>query len=319
MTVDKFFKFYKKYGLFVVFAVLFLLFACIADGFLNSRNLINILKQASVYGIMCVGVTIVMVSGGMDMSVGGQIACSGLVMASLMKMGIHPVIAVLAGIISCVVIGYINGLFIATFNCAPLVITLCLMLILNGTAVVATSGIPIYDFPKGFYYVGQGFIGEVFPFSIIIWLAAILIGYFLLNKSYFGRELYAIGGNREAARLAGINVVKVRVLSYVVNSAFIGIGSWVLLSKTGSASPTAGANYQFDCLTACMLGGVTFGGGSGNVLTTALGVLIIAMIGNGLLLLGFDGNFQQIIKGIILLATLTLDAYQKIRKAKTEA
>lgn len=317
MTADKFFKFYKKYGLFVVFVILFVMFAFIADGFLNTRNLINILKQASVYGIMCVGVTIVMVSGGMDMSVGGQIACSGLAMAALMKLGVHPVAAVLAGILVCAAIGGINGLFIATFNCAPMVITLCLMLILNGTAVVTTSGIPIYDFPKGFYYVGQGFIGGIFPFSIIIWVLAIAVGYFLLNKSYFGRELYAIGGNREAARLAGVNVVRTRILSYVINSAFIGIGSWVLLSKTGSASPTAGANYQFDCLTACMLGGVTFGGGSGNVLTTALGVLIISMIGNGLLLLGLDGNFQQIIKGAILLLTLTMDAYQKIRKSKT--
>ncbi len=317
MTADKFFKFYKKYGLFVVFVILFVLFSCIADGFLYTKNLLNILKQASIYGIMCVGVTIVMVSGGMDMSVGGQIACSGLIMAALMKMGISPVIAVLVGIMTCAVIGSINGLFIATFNCAPIVITLCLMLMLNGAAVVATSGIPIYDFPSGFYFVGQGFIADVFPFSIIIWALAVAVGYFLLNKSYFGRELYAIGGNREAARLAGINVVRTRILSYIINSTFIGIGSWVLLSKTGSASPTAGSNYQFDCLTACMLGGVTFGGGSGNVLTTALGVLIISMISNGLLLLGLDGNFQQIIKGAILLLTLTIDAYQKIRKSKT--
>ena len=317
MTVDKFFKFYKKCGLFVVFVVLFVLFACIADGFLNTKNLINILKQASVYGVMCVGVTIVMVSGGMDMSVGGQIACSGLVIASLMKAGVHPIFAVLAGVAFACIIGAVNGSFIAVFNCAPMVITLCLMLILNGAAVVATSGVPIYDFPEGFYYVGQGFIGDVFPFSIVIWALAIAIGYFLLNKSYFGRKLYAIGGNREAARLAGINVIATRILSYMINSVFIGIGAWVLLSKTGSASPTAGANYQFDCLTACMLGGVTFGGGSGNVLTTALGVLIISMIGNGLLLMGLDGNYQQIVKGVILLLTLTIDAYQKIRKSNT--
>ena len=317
MTVDKFFKFYKKYGLFVVFVVLFVLFACIADGFLNTKNLINILKQASVYGVMCVGVTIVMVSGGMDMSVGGQIACSGLVIASLMKAGVHTIFAVLAGVAFACIIGAVNGSFIAIFNCAPMVITLCLMLILNGAAVVATSGVPIYDFPEGFYYVGQGFIGDVFPFSIVIWALAIAIGYFLLNKSYFGRKLYAIGGNREAARLAGINVIATRILSYMINSVFIGIGAWVLLSKTGSASPTAGANYQFDCLTACMLGGVTFGGGSGNVLTTALGVLIISMIGNGLLLMGLDGNYQQIVKGVILLLTLTIDAYQKIRKSNT--
>ncbi len=316
MAVDKFFKFYKKYGLFVVFAIIFVIFAIVAEGFLNPRNLINIFKQASIYGIMCVGVTIVMVSGGMDMSVGGQIACSGLVMASIMKLGVPSIIAILIGVAFCALVGLVNGGFIATFNTPPMVITLCLMLILNGAAVVATSGIPIYDFPESFYYIGQGFIGGWFPVSIIVFVIAVIFGYFLLNKSYFGRKLYAIGGNREAARLAGINIFRTRILSYVINSIFIGFGSWVLLSKTGSASPTAGANYQFDCLTACMLGGVTFGGGSGNVLTTALGVLIISMIGNGLLLMGYDGNFQSIIKGIILLLAMTMDAYQKIRQSK---
>ena len=315
MTADKFFKFYKKYGLIVVFLVIFAYFAVAARGFLNLRNVMNILNQASIYGIMCVGVTIVMVSGGMDMSVGGQIACSGLVTATMMKMAIPFPIAILGGVLCCVVVGAINGAFIATFNTPPMVITLCLMLILNGIAVVVTRGIPIYDFPKAFYFIGQGFIGGIFPVCIIVFAITVAVGYFLLNKSYFGRKLYAIGGNREAARLAGINIFRTRLLSYLICSAFIGIGSWVLLSKTGSASPTAGANYQFDCLTACMLGGVTFGGGSGNVLTTALGVLIISMIGNGLLLMGFDGNFQDVIKGIILLLAMTMDAYQKIRKA----
>jgi len=316
MNADKFFKFYKKWGLLLVFALLFAFFSITANGFLNTKNVLNILKQASIYGIMCVGVTIVMVSGGMDMSVGGQIATSGLLMATLMHQNVPMPFAILAGIAMCAAVGFINGSFIAIFNCAPIVITLCLMLILNGVAVVITRGIPIYDFPEPFYFVGQGFIGNVLPFSVIIFGLAVAVGYFLLNKSYFGRKLYAIGGNREAARLAGINIVKTRILSYVINSTFIGIGSWVLLSRAGSAAPTAGANYQFDCLTACMLGGVTLGGGSGNVLTTALGVLIISMIGNGLLLMGYDGNVQQIIKGIILLAALTMDAYQKIRESK---
>lgn len=316
MNADKFFKFYKKWGLFLVFILLFALFCLIADGFYTPRNLINILKQASIYGVMCVGVTIVMVSGGMDLSIGGQIAISGLAIGALMKLGLPIPVAVLAGILLCVLVGFINGAFIATFNAAPLVITLCLMLILNGLAVVLTQGAPIFGFEEEFYFIGQGFIGDVFPASIIIFFIAVAVGYFLLHRSYFGRQLYAIGGNREAARLAGINIFKVRILSYMICSAFIGVGSWVLLSRSGSATATAGANYQFDCLTACMLGGVTMGGGSGSVLTTALGVLIISMIANALLLLGFDGNLQQVIKGIILLATLTVDAYQKIRTAK---
>lgn len=316
MNADKFFAFYKKYGLIVVILILTVFFSVFAQGFLNLTNVLNIFKSASTYGIMCVGVTIVMISGGMDMSVGGQIAASGLAMAALMKMNVPSVIAILAGIGVCMLVGSINGLFIARFNTAPMVITLCLKLMLDGLTVVATKGIPIYDFPKHFYVVGQGFIGGVFPVSVIVFIIAAIVGYILLSKTYFGRNLYAIGGNREAARLAGINIFKTRVLSYVICSTFVGVGSWVLLSRTGSASPTAGASYPFDCMTACMLGGVSFGGGSGNVLTTALGVLIISMIGNGLLLMGYDNNVQQIIKGIILLLAMTMDAYQKVRKVK---
>ena len=316
MNIDKFFAFYKKYGLFVVIVVLALFFAVAAQGFMNLSNILNIFKQASIYGILCVGVTIVMVSGGTDMSVGGQVAISGLVLATLMKSGVPPFAAIIVCILTCMAIGCFNGFFIAFFNTAPIVITLCAKLMLEGLAVVVTKGIPIYDFPKSFYYVGQGFIGGVFPVSIIVLAIAVVIGYLLLQRSYFGRKLFAIGGNREAARLAGINIFKTRIYSYLICSFFVGISSWVLLSKTGSASPTAGASYPFDAMTACMLGGVTFGGGSGNVLTTFLGVLIISMLGNGLLLMGYDNNVQQIIKGLILLLAMCMDAYQKIRNAK---
>ena len=319
MKTNDFFTFYKKYGLFVIIVLLALFFTFAAQGFMTLSNVLNIFKQASIYGILCVGVTIVMVSGGTDMSVGGQAALSGLVMAWAMKAGVPPFIAVIAGILTCMLIGLFNGFFIAFFNTAPIVITLCAKLMLDGLTVVLTKGIPIYDFPKSFYVVGQGFIGDVFPVSIIVLAVAVIIGYLLLQRSYFGRKLFAIGGNREAARLAGINIFKTRVYSYLICSGFVGVASWVLLSKTGSASPTAGASYPFDAMTACMLGGVTFGGGNGNVFTTFLGVLIISMLGNGLLLMGYDNNVQQIIKGLILLLAMCMDAYQKIHTSKASS
>ena len=141
----------------------------------------------------------------------------------------------------------------------------------------------------------------------------------LRERDAASRDEHVLRPHREAARLAGINIFKTRVYSYLICSGFVGVASWVLLSKTGSASPTAGASYPFDAMTACMLGGVTFGGGNGNVFTTFLGVLIISMLGNGLLLMGYDNNVQQIIKGLILLLAMCMDAYQKIHTSKASS
>ncbi|MCI8464716.1 MAG: ABC transporter permease [Lachnospiraceae bacterium] len=314
--MDKFFKFYKKYGIFVVLVVLFAFFSIAAEGFLNTPSLMNILRQSVVYGVMVVGVTIVMISGGTDLSVGGQVACNGLLIAYMLTHGVPIPVAILIGIVSGMAFGVLTGTLIASLKVAPLVVTLCFMLILNGIAVVVSGGYPIYDMPKSFLFIGQGNIGSVFPFSVLILALAVLIGWFILHKTYFGRQIYALGGNQGAARLAGINVFKVRVFTYMISGGFIALGCIMLLARTNSATPTAGATYPFDCMTACVLGGVSWGGGSGNIITTMLGVVIIAMIGVGLLLMGFDSNFQQIIKGLILLMALSIDAIQRNKAEK---
>jgi len=314
--MDQFFKFYKKYGIFVVLIVLLIFFALTADGMLKPANLINILKQSAIYGVIVVGVTIVMISGGIDLSVGGQVACNGLLLAYMLTNGVPIWIAIMISILAGCLMGAINGILSASLKIMPLVITLCFMLILNGLAVVVTNGYPIYGMPEAFLFIGQGYVGKWIPFSVIILLVIVAIGWFILHKTYLGRRIYALGGNQDASRLAGINIVRVRVVTYVLCSFFTSIGAMMLLSRTDSASPTAGATYPFDCLTAVVLGGVSWGGGSGNILTTIAGVVIISLIGNGLLLLGYDSNFQQIIKGFILLLALSMDAIQKIRNAK---
>lgn len=313
---EKFWKFYRKFGPYIILAGVFLFFALTQKAFLRPANLINVLQQVAIYGIVSTGVTFVMISGGTDLSVGGQVACNGLLIAAMMVKWHLPVpVAILVGIVTGVLLGCINGAISAFLRVTPFVITLCTMLILNGVALVVTNGYPIYDMPESFLWLGQGRIGLI-PVSVIILVITCVTGWFLLSKTYFGRKVYALGGNQEAARLAGINVVKLRIIVYGLCGFFTTIGTIVMLARTNSATATSGQNYQFDCMTAACLGGITFGGGNGNMLNTFIGVLIIGILANGLILAGINSNMQQVIKGFLLLFAIAMDAIQKRHTAK---
>lgn len=313
---DKFWRIYRKYGSYIILAAVFLYFAITQPTFLKTANIMNVLQQVAIYGIVATGVTFVMISGGTDLSVGGQVACNGLLMAAMMVNWNIPVpVAMILGVIVGVAIGCLNGLISAYLRVTPFVITLCTMLILNGLALVVTNGYPIYDLPESFLWLGQGWVGPI-PVSVIILVLVCIVGWFLLSKTYFGRTVYALGGNQEAARLAGINTFKLRVMVYGLCGLFTTIGTMVMLARTNMASATAGQNYQFDCLTAACLGGVTFGGGSGSMLNTFIGVLIIGILQNGLLLMGVNSNMQQVIKGCLLLFAIAMGAIQKRRTEK---
>ena len=313
---EKFWKFYRKFGPYIILAGVFLFFALTQKAFLRPANLINVLQQVAIYGIVSTGVTFVMISGGTDLSVGGQVACNGLLIAAMMVKWHLPVpVAILVGIVTGVLLGCINGAISAFLRVTPFVITLCTMLLLHGVALVVTNGYPIYDMPESFLWLGQGRIGPI-PVSVIILVITCVTGWFLLSKTYFGRKVYALGGNQEAARLAGINVVKLRIIVYGLCGFFTTIGTIVMLARTNSATATSGQNYQFDCMTAACLGGITFGGGNGNMLNTFIGVLIIGILANGLILAGINSNMQQVIKGFLLLFAIAMDAIQKRHTAK---
>lgn len=314
---DKFWSFYRKFGAYTILAVVFLFFAITQKAFLSSANLMNVLQQIAIYGIVVTGVSFVMISGGADLSVGGQVACNGLLMAAMMVYAKIPVpAAMLIGMAVGALLGCINGAIAAALKVTPFVITLCTMLILNGAALVVTNGYPIYDMPESFLWFGQGRIGQI-PVSVIILILVCIVGWFLLSKTYFGRQVYALGGNQEAARLAGINIVKVRIIIYGLCGLFTSIGTIVMLARTNSATATAGSNYQFDCMTAACLGGITFGGGNGSMINSFIGVLIIGILANGLILMGVNSNMQQVIKGALLLFAISMDAIQKRRTAGT--
>lgn len=310
---------YKKFGIYIIFLFVFLFFALFAKNFLSPDNLLNILRQVSMFGIVVVGITFVMIGGGADLSVGGQMAVGGILTATLMaKFGVPILPACIAGIIACTVFGFLNGFVTVKLNMFSLVVTLGMMLILQGLAFVITGGYSVTGFPEEFKFLGQGYIW-VIPVPVIIFIIVVGIGYFILEKTYLGRQIYAMGGNPDAARLAGINLDQLRIMIFTLCGFVTGISSIVMLSRINSGQPSAGASYPFDCMTAAVLGGISFGGGEGRLIGAAMGVLIIGVLNNGMILMGIDSYWQGVIKGLVLIAAVGVDTIQhrakKVRAA----
>ena len=309
-TSNKFITFYKKFGIYVFLAAVVIIFSIIAPNFLSVANLINILRQVSIFGIVVIGVTMVMIGGGMDLSVGGIMAVVGMVMGYCMvNVGLPIPVAVIIGIALGVAFGAINGVVAIKLHIAPIIVTLAMMLVLQGVAYLITG------MPKAFLTVGQGYIGPV-PIPVILFVIFIVFGWIVMNKTYLGRNIYALGGNKEAARLAGINVNKLTVLVYSFAGFAASIAAIIMVARTNASQPGAGSSYAFDCMTAACLGGVSIAGGEGKISGTVVGVIILGILDNGLVLMGVNSNFQSVIKGLILLLAVAIDCYQGGQKRK---
>lgn len=301
---------YKKYGTYIFLAVLIVVFSIIAPNFLSFNNAINILRQVSIFGIVVTGVAIVMIGGCMDLSVGAQLAVDGMLAGTLMvTMGLPIWLTVLLTIALGIVLGAINGIIAVKLKIAPLIVTLGTMLVLQGVAYLITGGYPITGMPEAFKLLGQGYIG-IIPVPVIIFAVFVAFGWLLMNKTYIGRYVYALGGNKEAARLAGIDVDKLTVAMYAFCGFASAIASLILVGRTNASQPGAGSSYSFDCMTAACLGGVSIRGGEGKISGTIVGVLVLGILDNGLLLLSVNSNAQSVIKGLILLVVVALDSIQ---------
>jgi len=308
--------YYKKYGIYIFLAAVFIFFAVAAPNFLSSKNVINILRQVSMFGIVVMGVSFVMIGGGMDLSVGGQMAVVGMLLGYFMvnlkmNMGLAIIIAVIVG---CA-FGILNGMIAIKLNVAPIIVTLSMMLVLQGVAYLITGGYPITGMPEKFVLIGQGYIG-VIPVPVIIFTIFIVFGWVVMNKTYLGRHIYALGGNKEAARLAGINVERLTVLIYAFTGFAASIAAIIMVGRTNASQPGAGSSYPFDCMTAACLGGISIAGGEGKISGVVVGVIILGILDNGLVLMGVNSNFQSVVKGLILLLAVAIDCYQAKLKSK---
>lgn len=316
--MDKVVRFLKERAIYVVMVVLFLFFTVSTGNFCTMKNLLNIARQVAVLGIASVGMTMVILTGGIDLSTGSIITFVNIITAFLMvNLGMNMWTAILISLAASVLIGLLNGVVIANLRMPALIVTFATQTIFEGLAYIICGGIPIFGFSKTFSFIGQGYLG-VIPFPVILLVIAFLIGAFVLVKSYFGRYIYAVGGNEEASELSGIRVKNIKYMVYALSGLFAGIAGIVMLSRTNSGQPTAGKGYEFDVITAVVLGGVSVNGGSGKISNVFAGVLIIGFLSNGMVLMNVSSYAQMVVKGVILLLAVGFDCYQKLGSGKTK-
>lgn len=308
----------SKIFVYLVLVVIILFFTVTTDTFLTSKNILNICRQISMIGICSVGMTMVLLTGGIDISVGSIIALVGVAAAKLIGeagMAIFP--AMLIGVAAGALCGLINGIMVAKFDVPALITTLAMQTMARGAAYILTSGIPIYGLPEEIKTLGQGYFFKI-PIPVIIMALIFLFGWWLLEQTRFGRYTYAIGGNQEVARLSGINVLKMKIFIYTLSGLFAGLSGVIMLSRINSGQPATSSGFEMDVITGAVLGGISVAGGEGKLVNVIAGVLIMGMLSNGMTLMNLDEYWQWVVKGIVLLLAVTFDNMQRKRNAKVK-
>ena len=297
-----------NYGMYIAFVILVVALAIASPAFLTFTNIINILRQISVIGIIAIGMTFVIATGGIDLSVGAIVALVGVISTSLVVEGSGTplIVSVLAGVGVGLLCGMFSGLFIAKLGVPEFIATLATMTIARGLCYVYTDGRPITGFREDYKVIGGGSVGIV-PIPVLIFLIIIVIGIVMLNFSKFGRQVLAVGGNEKAAIVSGINAARIKFICYALSGVASAIAGIVLSSRTQTGQPAAGDGNELDAITAVGIGGASLSGGSGSIIGTVVGMLIIGVMTNGLDLLNVSSYYQQVIKGIIILIAVLSD------------
>lgn len=305
----------KGKAIWLVFIIEVIVFTICNSRFIGTSNLLGVSRQVAVYGIAAVGMTFVVLIGGIDLSIGTVITFINVICAYMMvNMGMNMWTAILLSLIASAAIGAFNGFMVSTIGMPALIATFASQIIFKGLAFLLSGGRPISGIPEAFDMFGRWNIGPI-PVPAIIMVVCLVIGSFILNKTYFGRYFYAIGGNEEAAKLSGIRVGRMKYLIYALSGLFAGIAGIVMLSRSGSAQNTAGEGYEFDVLTCVVLGGVSVNGGVGKISGVLAGVLITGCLKNGMILLNVSEYMQWVIKGIVLAVAVGFDCLQKKKQA----
>jgi len=295
----------QQWGIVFVLIALIILISIAAPVFLSPRNIRNVLQQVSTLGILSMGATVLMISGGIDLSVGSAMSTVAVVAGTMLKAGIPVEIAVLVGIVLGCAIGCTNGMLAAFTKAHPFILTLGTMTILQGVAIIITQGYPINDLGSRFAYIGGAMIGPV-PFIVILFFLVMIVCGLLLRYLKIGRIAYAIGGNEYTTFLAGIPVKRYKIAFYVICGFFAGMAGLVLASRISSAMPSLGAGFEMNSIGAAVIGGVPLTGGRGNVWGTLTGVLLLGIINNGLNLLHVDASWQYVVTGLIIIIAVII-------------
>ncbi|MBE1442979.1 MULTISPECIES: ribose ABC transporter permease RbsC [unclassified Paenibacillus] len=298
----------QKLGPLLGLIILIIIVSVLNPSFLEPLNILNLLRQVSINALIAFGMTFVILTGGIDLSVGSILALSSAFVANMMVAGFDPVLAIIIGCLLGGVMGMVNGFMITKGKMAPFIATLATMTIFRGLTLVYTNGNPITGLGDSltFQMFGRGYMLGI-PVPAVTMIIAFVILWVVLNKTSFGRKTYAIGGNEKASIVSGIKVPRVKIMIYSLAGMLSALAGAILTSRLNSAQPTAGTSYELDAIAAVVLGGTSLSGGRGRIVGTLIGALIIGTLNNGLNLLGVSSFYQMVVKGIVILIAVLID------------
>lgn len=306
-------KILRQFGLLFVALFIVILMSFLSPVFLTSQNITNILRQISLNGILSVGMTFVILTGGIDLSVGSVVGITGVITGSLMINDTNWMAAALAALVLSVICGAINGWLIAYVGFQPFIATLSTMTIGRGFALAYSNGKPYTITNAGFIKIGQGYLGSI-PIPIILLVIFCAAGLIILQMTTFGRYVFAIGGNKSAARLSGVRTRRVELFVHVISSVCAWMVGLILAARISSGQPTAGESYEMDAIAATAIGGTSMNGGIGSLTGTILGFVIIGLLSNSMNLMNINSFYQQIVKGLLIIIAVFLDMKTKGKK-----
>ena len=307
--------FKRNAGILIGLLLLCIIISVNSPIFLTQKNLLNVLRQISSNLFLASGMTILLIAGGIDLSVGSTIAVIGVFAGTMINLGLPVAVVILASLIVGAMIGSINGAIISNTTLPPFIVTFSMMSILRGLAYVYTGGTTVRIDNAAYINIGTGYLGFI-PLPVIYLIIVLIIVYLILNKSRLGRHIYAIGGNEKAARFSGINIKRIRMFIYTFSGIMAAIAGMVLSARSYSGNPIAGQGAEMDAIAAVVLGGTSMAGGLGAIGGTIIGALIIGLLSNGLNLMGIDSFWQIILKGVVILVAVYVDYVKNLKKNK---
>ncbi|WP_314174699.1 ABC transporter permease subunit [Streptomyces winkii] len=301
---------WDRVGILVVLVVLTALMAAIAPNFATADNLLNVARSISINAILAAGITFVILTAGIDLSVGSTVAVAGVVAVLAATSGAPSPVAVVVGVLVGAVAGLINGLLTAYLSLAAFIVTLGAMTYLRGLGYTMTGGQPIVSNTLNFRDVGNGYMAGI-PVPVVIMGVVYLVAWFVLERTRYGKHIYAVGGNAEAARLAGIDVRRVITSVYAIAGACAGLAGVIFAARVVSAQPTAGTGYELDAIAAAVLGGTSLMGGRGRILGTLIGSVILGVLSTGLILMDVPFFTQLLVKGVVIILAVAIDSLKR--------
>jgi ribose transport system permease protein len=296
----------RDFGTLIGLLLIVGVFVAIAPGFLGERNLINILQQSSINACVALGMTLVIISGGIDLSVGPTAALAAVLSASLMVAGVPPVLAVIAGLALGALCGAVNGALVSYGGLQPFIVTLGTLSTYRALALISTGGNPILGIPRGFRDIANGSLGGV-PASVAIVIVVAVLAGIILRKTPFGEYLLAVGGNEEAAHIAGVPIALTKIGAYMLSGTLAALAAIILIGRLGAAEPILGNLWELDAIAAAAIGGASLMGGKGSIIGTLLGAIILGTMRNGLTLLNVQAFYQLLATGLIILLAMLVD------------